>query len=94
MALSWKTRRRLAILILLVALPAYVVAAVSVVNLFERPPFLLELAVYVGLGIVWILPLKRIFLGIGQAEPPAPPAPPAEPPAPPGERQARGGGGE
>lgn len=73
MALSWKTRRRLAIFILLVALPAYVIAAVSVVNLIERPPFLLEVAIYVGLGMVWIVPLKRIFLGIGQPDPAARP---------------------
>ncbi len=80
MALSWKTRRRLAIFILLVALPAYIILAVNIVALFgARPPFLIELAVYVGLGIVWILPLKKIFLGVGQAEPPE-------------ERQARSGG--
>jgi len=69
MALSYKTRRRLSVLILLVGLPIYIVVALNVVALFERPPFVLELVVYVGLGIVWILPFKRIFLGIGQVDP-------------------------
>ena len=62
------TRRRLAILVLVVGLPAWIVAATTLVGLFERPPFLVELAVYVGLGLIWILPLRRLFLGIGRAE--------------------------
>ena len=69
MALSYRTRKRLAILVLVLALPAYIVAAVTLVNLFDRPPFLLEIGIYVGLGLVWILPLKRLFLGIGLPEP-------------------------
>ncbi|MCB1398218.1 MAG: DUF2842 domain-containing protein [Rhodobacter sp.] len=72
MALSYKARKRLAILVLVVAMPAYIVAAVSLVNLFERPPILLELAIYVGLGIVWVVPLKRLFTGVGQPDPDAP----------------------
>ncbi|NBR88643.1 MAG: DUF2842 domain-containing protein, partial [Rhodobacteraceae bacterium] len=38
MALSYKARKRLALLILVVGMPAYVVVAVSVVNMLERPP--------------------------------------------------------
>lgn len=82
MALRYRTRRRLALLILLVALPLYVVAAVTVVGWFDRPPFWLELAVYLGLGIVWALPLRGIFRGVGRADPDA--APPPRPPDPPG----------
>lgn len=73
MALSYKARRRLSLLVLLVALPAYIVVAISVVSLFDRLPILLELAVYIGLGILWILPLKPVFLGIGQPDPDAAP---------------------
>jgi hypothetical protein len=69
MALSYKARRRWALVILLVGLPLYIMAAVSVVNLFERPSILVELAVYVALGIVWALPFKFIFKGVGQADP-------------------------
>lgn len=53
---------------LVVGLPAYVIVAVSVVGLFERPGILVELLIYVGLGVVWVLPLKRLFLGIGRAD--------------------------
>ena len=71
MALSYKARKRLSLLALLVAMPAYIVVAVTLVNLFERPPVLLELGIYVVLGIIWILPLKPIFRGVGQAGPDA-----------------------
>ena len=69
MALSYKTRRRLSLLVLLVALPLYIVVAISIVGLFERPPILLELLVYVVLGVVWAFPLKAVFKGVGQADP-------------------------
>lgn len=72
MALSYKARRRLSLLILILGIPAYIVAAVVLVSLFERPPMWLELVIYVALGVVWALPLKRIFLGVGQADPDAP----------------------
>lgn len=75
MALSYKTRRRLSLLILLVGLPLYIVVAVNVVALFDRPPIWLELLIYVALGIVWALPFKAVFRGIGQADPDAPPGP-------------------
>lgn len=72
MALSYKARRRLSLLILIVGVPAYILAAVVLVSLFERPPMWLELVIYVALGVVWALPLKRVFLGVGQADPDAP----------------------
>lgn len=71
MALSYKTRRRLALLVLCIGLPAYIVVAVTLVDLIARPSVLVELAIYLGLGVVWILPLKPIFLGIGQPDPDA-----------------------
>lgn len=72
MALTYKTRKRLAFLILMVGLPLYVVAAVTVVGWFDRPPIWLEFLVYVVLGVVWALPFKPIFKGIGQPDPDAP----------------------
>lgn len=72
MALSYKARKRWALVALVVALPLYVVVTVNVIDLFERPPFLLELAIYIALGIVWALPLKKLFLGIGKPDPDAP----------------------
>lgn len=69
MKLSWKARRRWALVILILAVPAYVVAAVSLLALFDRPPFWVELAVYAGLGLLWVVPLRPIFRGIGRPEP-------------------------
>lgn len=69
MSLSYKARRRLALLILLVGLPIYVITCVTVVNLLERPSIWVELLIYVALGVVWALPFKFIFKGIGQADP-------------------------
>lgn len=71
MALTYKTRRRLALLVLCVGLPAYIVLAVTLVDLIDRPSLLVELAIYVGLGFLWMLPLRPLFLGIGQPDPDA-----------------------
>jgi predicted membrane channel-forming protein YqfA (hemolysin III family) len=71
MALSYKARRRLSLLILLMGMPLYVVVAVTVVNLFDRPPVWLEFLIYVGLGVLWVLPFRSVFRGIGQADPDA-----------------------
>lgn len=58
-------------MILLIGLPLYIVAAVTVVNWLDRPPIWLEFFVYVALGIVWALPFKAIFKGVGKADPDA-----------------------
>lgn len=72
MALGYKTRRRLSLIILVFGLPAYIGLAWWIMSLFERPSIWLELAIYVGLGILWALPLKAVFKGVGQADPDAP----------------------
>ncbi len=72
MALSYKARRRWSLFILLIGLPAYIVAAVSLVDWLDRPPFWLELVVYIGLGFLWMVPFRFVFIGIGQADPEAP----------------------
>jgi hypothetical protein len=71
MALSYKARRRWSLVILLIGLPLYIVAAVTVVNMLDRPPIWLEFLVYVALGIVWALPFRAIFRGVGKADPDA-----------------------
>lgn len=71
MALSHKTRKRLSLLILIVGMPLYVVAAVTVVNWLGRPSIVVELLVYVALGFLWALPFKFIFKGVGQPDPDA-----------------------
>lgn len=72
MALGYKARRRWSLVILLVGLPTYVVVAVSIMNMLDRPPILLELAIYVGLGVLWAFPFRAVFRGIGQPDPDQP----------------------
>lgn len=69
MALSYAARRRWSLVILLVGLPVYIILAVTVVDWFDRPPFWLEVLVYVVLGILWALPFKAVFTGIGREDP-------------------------
>ena len=71
--LSYRARKRLSLLVLLVGLPLYVVVAVTVVDWMDaawgHPPFWAEILVYVALGFLWLLPCKAVFRGIGQPDP-------------------------
>jgi hypothetical protein len=69
MALTYKTRKRLSLLILLIGMPVYVILAVTVMNTLPRLPLWAEVPVYILLGVAWILPLKALFKGIGQPDP-------------------------
>ena len=69
MTIKYKIRRRSSLILLLVGLPMYIIFAVNLVALFERPSILVELLIYIGLGIIWAFPFKFIFKGIGQADP-------------------------
>lgn len=71
--LSYRARRFWSIVVLVVGLPLYIVVAVNVVGLFDRPGLLVELLIYVGLGFLWMLPLRFVFRGVGKADPEAPP---------------------
>lgn len=69
MALSWKARRRWALVILLLGLPVYIAVAAKAVSALGRPPVWAELLVYLFLGILWVLPFRAVFRGIGKADP-------------------------
>lgn len=71
MALSYKARKRWSLVILLVGLPAYIVACVTVINWLDRPSLWVEFFVYVVLGILWALPFRFVFRGVGQPDPDA-----------------------
>ena len=71
--MTYRTRRILSLLVLLVGLPLYIVAAITVVGWFDRPHIVLEVAIYVGLGFLWALPFKAVFKGVGRADPDKPP---------------------
>lgn len=69
MALSYKSRRRLSLVLLLVWLPLFIIIAVSIMTSVPRQPFLSELLIYVVLGVGWALPFKFVFKGVGKADP-------------------------
>ena len=68
MKLSLRARRRWALLILCTVWPLYVVAAVNLIEMFDRPHFLVELGIYAMIGIAWILPFRSVFRGISRKE--------------------------
>ncbi len=74
---SYRNRRRLSLLILLVGLPIWIAVAVTVMNRLDaaygRQPVWIEVAIYVALGVVWALPFRAVFRGIGQDDPGASP---------------------
>lgn len=67
--MSHRVRKILALLVLFIGLPAYIVLATTLVGWFDRPGMLVELAVYVGLGILWALPLRGLFRGLAHPDP-------------------------
>lgn len=69
MALSYKARRRLSLVLLLVWLPLFIVVAVGIMGAMDRPPIWLELLIYAGLGLIWALPFRFVFRGVGKAPP-------------------------
>ena len=69
MALTHRQKKRWSLVILLVGLPVYVVLAVTLTSTMERPAFLVELAIYVALGLLWALPFRFVFRGVGQPDP-------------------------
>ncbi len=69
--LSYKARRRWSLVILLIGLPVYIVAAISLIAWLPDLPGWITFFVYVILGFAWMVPLKFVFLGIGQADPDA-----------------------
>jgi hypothetical protein len=73
--MTYTARRRLSLVLLLVWLPLYIVAAVWLVDQVDRLPLAVEFVVYVALGVLWALPFRAVFRGVGKPDPDAPPAP-------------------
>tara|TARA_Y100001968_G_C19313056_1_gene695196 strand:+ start:426 stop:638 length:213 start_codon:yes stop_codon:yes gene_type:complete len=63
---SHRLKRLFALLVLLLWLPLYIVLVLNVLTLFERPNLLIELLLYVVVGVFWAWPFKGLFKGIGQ----------------------------
>ena len=68
--MNLRTRKRWSLVVLLVWMPLYIVVVISLMGWIEgrwgRPPFLVELVVYVVLGVLWVLPFRKVFLGVGR----------------------------
>jgi putative Ca2+/H+ antiporter (TMEM165/GDT1 family) len=79
MALSYRARRAWTFVILLIGLPVYVVLAVTLADWARdrlgRPAWWIELVVFVVLGLLWALPFRAIFRGVGRDDPDRPPRP-------------------
>ena len=75
--MTYKARKRLAIFILVVGLPIYMIFAAGIMsgmmNNQIRLPVAVEFLAYIALGIGWVFPLRWVFMGIGQPDPDAPP---------------------
>lgn len=67
--MTYKGRKRLALAVLVIGLPAYIVLAVTLMSEASRFPRPVEFFIYVALGIGWAFPLKWVFKGIGQPDP-------------------------
>ncbi len=74
--MTYKARKRLAIFVLVIGLPVYIIIAATIMSYMMtqevRFPLVVEFFVYVLLGIGWAFPLKWVFKGIGQPDPDAP----------------------
>lgn len=77
MALTHRARRAWSLVILLVGLPLWIVLAVTGVDWLReqtgRPVWWLEFLIFIALGIVWALPFRGIFRGVGRDDPDAAP---------------------
>jgi hypothetical protein len=62
-------RKLLSAIVLLVWLPVYIVVATTIVSEMDRPSVPVELGIYAGLGILWALPFRWLFRGVGRAAP-------------------------
>jgi len=71
--MTYRTKRILSLVMLLIGLPLYIVVAITVVGRFDRPHIVLEGAIYLVLGFLWALPFKAVFKGVGRADPENPP---------------------
>ena len=80
MALSYKARRRWALIILLIGMPLYIIFAIAGVALLfsytGRPSIAIEFADLCNFRRFWVVPFKKVFMGVGQADPDAAPSNP------------------
>lgn len=69
MKLSIKTKKLLSAVVILIWMPLYVFLAIPILSNLPRLPILIEVAIYILAGIIWVLPFRFVFLGVGKAAP-------------------------
>ncbi|WP_338420757.1 DUF2842 domain-containing protein [Pontivivens ytuae] len=67
--MSYKARRRWSIILLLVWLPIYTIIAWVVLVSIPRQHIAIEFLMYAVAGILWALPFKNVFKGVGKPDP-------------------------
>ncbi len=72
MKLSYKSRRRWSLVVLLVWLPLYVVLVVPLLAAVNDWNIWLRVVIYILAAFIWVWPFKFVFMGIGRADPDAP----------------------
>ena len=58
----------MSLIVLLIWLPVYIVIVLNFISFLDRPSPIIELLVYIIAGILWALPFKFIFKGVGKEE--------------------------
>ena len=66
--MSYKSRRAWALVVVVIGMPIYIILALNVMVRIDRLPIWAEVPVYILLGTIWIVPFKRLFLGVAQPE--------------------------
>ena len=62
----YKLKRLCVLLVLLLWLPFYIILVLNLLAYIERPNLIVELLIYVVVGVFWAWPFKALFKGIGQ----------------------------
>ena len=71
MALSYKSRKRWSLFLLVVWLPVYIVIAITLLGYVGDLNKFIAIPIYAILGVAWAVPFKFIFTGIGKEDPDA-----------------------
>lgn len=70
--MDMKTRKRWALILLLVWLPLYTIIAWIflgwVYDRWDRLPVWIEVPMYIVLALAWAVPFRPVFLGVGRGE--------------------------
>lgn len=67
--MTYRMRKRLSLIVLLIWLPVYIVVVTTLVSALDRPHILVEAGIYVVLGVLWALPFRWLFRGVGREDP-------------------------